>query len=935
MLEVERRGAVRKCGAKRAGTAGSAPAGTDGLRVEGNRATVRIRTERRGHQVADAHPAVHDADAPHGTHPGARHEQHAARSHARRRVHDVEPEGRPFPRRRLGRVPDAGGTSRRECRRLGERRGGYPPQLGASSVLTEKGRRGEHAEQQGNAWHSVTNLTIFKRLGHLSQRAPFRAVVTQSHPGTPQGWRQGGDPAGIGGTDACRKRGCDGGGGGRGGRAGRGGRRGWRGKCGAGRRDSGGDPRTRAPVPDRDRLRGGGAARPLSRIVRPRGGRRHDAGPDSLRDDRRRARAPVLFARRPRVPCRRSREGSEPDLAPGAARTGAGAAARRPDGRGVSPRAGGGGSRVTPSRTGWRTHRCGELRATHAGQRVRLGGWVHRRRDLGGLVFVDLRDRAGLVQVAFGPGWSPPEVLARAGGLGSETVVVVAGDVVARPPDMRNADLATGDVEVHAAELEILGPATTPAIPVARAKGEELPAEELRLKYRHLDLRRPEMQANLVLRHRLLQRARKTLSDLEFLEIETTILTKPTPEGARDYLVPSRLHAGEFYALPQSPQIYKQLLMVCGFDRYFQIARCFRDEDLRYDRQPEFTQIDLEASFVRSEEVLGFVEGVLVALWDEAGQRVARPFPRIPWREAMERFGTDKPDLRYELAIADWTAQVGPLGVPFFDSALKNGSRVRGLAVKGGGALSRKDVDQLAEAAKQLGSSGLAWVKRQGEQISGSVGKHFTAEALGQLGVGDGDAALMAVGPDRVTSPVLDRVRQEVIRRLQVKPKAAHAFCWVVDFPLFEPDPKTGRPVFAHHPFTSPHPDDVARLDTDPFSCRALHYDAVYNGNELGSGSIRITDAALQRRVFGLLGMSAAEAEARFGFLLNALQAGAPPHGGFAIGFDRVTMLLAGAGSLRDVIAFPKTTTARALFEGAPAPANPADLAALHIEVKP
>ena len=589
---------------------------------------------------------------------------------------------------------------------------------------------------------------------------------------------------------------------------------------------------------------------------------------------------------------------------------------------------------MTPSRTGWRTNRCGELRATHAGQRVRLGGWVHRRRDLGGLVFVDLRDRAGLVQVAFGPGWSPPEVLVRAGRLGSETVVVVAGDVVARPPDMRNAELATGDVEVHAAELEILGPATTPAIPVARAKGEELPAEELRLKYRHLDLRRPEMQANLVLRHRLLQRARKTLSDLEFLEIETPILTKPTPEGARDYLVPSRLHAGEFYALPQSPQIYKQLLMVCGFDRYFQIARCFRDEDLRYDRQPEFTQIDLEASFVGQEDVLGFVEAVLAALWDEGGHAIGRPFPRLTHREAMERYGTDKPDQRYDLAIADWTALVRPLGVPFFQSAVKDGSRVRGLAVKGGGALSRKDVDQLAEVTKQLGGAGLAWVKRQGEQISGSVGKHFTAETLGRLGVGDGDVALMTVGPDRITSPVLDKVRQEVIRRLAPRPETAHAFCWVVDFPLFELDPETGRPVFAHHPFTSPHPEDVAKLEADPLACRALHYDAVYNGHELGSGSIRITDPAVQRRVFGHLGLTPQEAEARFGFLLAALAAGAPPHGGFAIGFDRVAMLLAGAASLRDVIAFPKTTAARALFEDAPAPAAPADLATLHIEVK-
>ncbi|HKW41622.1 MAG TPA: aspartate--tRNA ligase [Gemmatimonadales bacterium] len=583
--------------------------------------------------------------------------------------------------------------------------------------------------------------------------------------------------------------------------------------------------------------------------------------------------------------------------------------------------------------TSRRTHRCGDLRLQHVGQRVRLGGWVHRRRDLGGIVFIDLRDRAGIVQVAVGPG-APEAVRRAAGGLTSETVIEVEGAVTARPATMKNPDLATGDIEVQASHLAVVGPAVTPAIPVARGKGEELAAEELRLKYRHLDLRRPEMQSNIVLRHRLLQRARRVLSDLEFLEIETPVLTKPTPEGARDYLVPSRLHPGEFYALPQSPQIYKQLLMVSGFDRYFQIARCFRDEDLRNDRQPEFTQIDLEASFVGMDDVIGFVEAVLVALWDEAGHRVERPFPRISWRDAMERYGTDKPDLRFGFPIADWTAQVKPLGVPFFQAALKDGARIRGLAVKGGGALSRKDVDQLAEAAKQLGGAGLGWVKRQGEQISGSVGKHFTPEALGALGVGDGDAALITVGPDRVTSPVLDRVRLEVIRRLATPPAMAHALCWVVDFPLFEPDPESGRPVFAHHPFTAPHPEDIDRFDTEPFACRALHYDAVYNGNELGSGSIRITDAALQRRVFAQLGLSPEQADARFGFLLSALQAGAPPHGGFAIGFDRVTMLLAGAGSLRDVIAFPKTTAARALFEGAPAPTDPADLAALHIEVE-
>ena len=565
---------------------------------------------------------------------------------------------------------------------------------------------------------------------------------------------------------------------------------------------------------------------------------------------------------------------------------------------------------------------------------MKLGGWVHRRRDLGGIVFLDLRDRAGLVQVAVGPGWAAPDVVSRAQTVGTEAVVTVEGEVVARPPNMRNSELATGDVEVHAASLQVLGPAETPAIPVARGKGEELAAEELRLKYRHLDLRRPELQANIILRHRLLQRARRALSELDFLEIETPNLTKPTPEGARDYLVPSRVHPGEFYALPQSPQIYKQLLMISGFDRYFQIARCFRDEDLRFDRQPEFSQIDIEASFVGQDDVMGYVEAVLIALWNEAGHTIARPFPRLTWREAMERYGTDKPDLRYDFAITDWTAQVQPLAVPFFQGAT-NGSRVRGIAVRGGGTLSRKDVDQLTEAAKTQGAPGLAWVKRQGEQVSGSVGKHFTAEALGRIGVGDGDVAVMTVGPDRVTSPALDKVRQEIIKRLGPAPTMSHAFSWVVDFPLFEPDPETGKPVFAHHPFTSPHPDDVRKLESDPFACRALHYDAVYNGHELGSGSIRITDPGVQRTVFRHLGLAPAEIDARFGFLLTALAAGAPPHGGFAVGFDRVAMLLAGAGSLRDVIAFPKTTSARALFEGAPAPARPEDLAALHIKVVP
>jgi len=588
---------------------------------------------------------------------------------------------------------------------------------------------------------------------------------------------------------------------------------------------------------------------------------------------------------------------------------------------------------TAPERTSWRSMYCGSLRAEHAGLGVTLGGWVHRRRDLGGIVFLDLRDRAGLVQVAVGPDWAAADVVARAGSLGAETVVVVEGEVVARPPNMRNPDLATGEVEVHASAVRVVGPAGTPPIPVARGKGEELPSEEARLTYRHLDLRRPEMQANLMLRHRLLQRTRRTMSDLGFLEIETPILTKPTPEGARDYLVPSRVHPGEFYALPQSPQIYKQLLMVAGFDRYFQIARCFRDEDLRFDRQPEFTQIDIEASFVGPEDVQRFVEAVLVACWAEAGQEVAAPFPRLAWRDAMARYGSDKPDLRFDLTLSDWTAAFAAWSDLPLAGALAADPRLRleGFLVPGGAVLSRKELDALSEIAKRAVGKTVVWCKRQGDQLSGSV--KLTAERAGALGLGDGGLAVMLFGAAAEIRPALGTLRVEVIRRLGLAPSRAHAFCWVVDFPLFEPDPETGHPVFAHHPFTSPHPEDVDKLDREPFACRALHYDAVYNGNELGSGSIRITDPAVQRTVFRHLGLSPAEIEARFGFLLNALAAGAPPHGGFAVGFDRVAMLLAGAPSLRDVIAFPKTTAARALFEGAPSPARAEDLASLHLEV--
>ncbi len=583
--------------------------------------------------------------------------------------------------------------------------------------------------------------------------------------------------------------------------------------------------------------------------------------------------------------------------------------------------------------TSLRSHRCGSLSRAEIGQRVRLGGWVHRVRDLGGVVFIDLRDRDGLVQLSFNPQWTSPEVLAAAGAVGQETVVLATGTVELRPESARDSSLGTREIEVRVTGFEVVGPAETPAIPVARNEGEELPAEELRLKHRVLDLRRPELQENLLLRHRLLQRARRTLSDLGFLEIETPILTKPTPEGARDYLVPSRVHPGEFYALPQSPQIYKQLLMVAGFDRYFQLARCFRDEDLRADRQPEFTQIDLEASFVSAADVQAVVERVLVDQWQEGEQPVTAPFPSLSWREAMERFGIDKPDLRYGLEIRDLTGLIQGDAAPFLLEARARGERLRGIVMPGGAGLSRKELDRLTQVAKQAKVSGLIWARQGDSGWEGQGVKALGAGLLGSIGGSSGDLLLAVSGPDAVTSPALHGVRLELARRPGTAVTTRHAFCWIVDFPLFELDPQSGGYLPAHHPFTAPHPDDFARLESDPARCRALHYDAVYNGNELGSGSIRITNPAIQRTIFKLLGIPEPEIRRRFGFLLDGLAAGAPPHGGFALGFDRIAMLLAGATSLRDVIAFPKTTAARALFEGAPTVVSADDLKGLHLRL--
>jgi aspartyl-tRNA synthetase len=521
-----------------------------------------------------------------------------------------------------------------------------------------------------------------------------------------------------------------------------------------------------------------------------------------------------------------------------------------------------------------------------------------------------------------------------AAAVGVESAVLIEGRVALRPAEMRNADLETGEVEVQATAIRVVGPAVTPAIPVALAKDGKLPSEELRLRHRVLDLRREELQHALVLRHRLMQVTRRFLSDRGYLELETPILTKPTPEGARDFLVPSRVHHGEFYALPQSPQIYKQLFMCCGFDRYFQLARCFRDEDLRADRQLEFTQIDIEASFITREDIIAMSEGLIQALWAEGGVEITTPFPRMSYADAMERYGCDRPDLRYGLEIADLTPHFAASESGIIQSALAVGGRVRGIRVPGAAGWSRKQVDELEAIAKGAGAGGLVRLKCVNGAVEGPLAKFLSAETTAALGLADGDLLLAVAGGDRVSSPALDRVRQECAQRLGLVRDTDRQFLWVLDFPMFDQDPASGALAAVHHPFTAPNAEDMAAHPAEPAKWRALAYDCVLNGTELGGGSIRTSDPGVQGRMFELLGIpDQAEQERRFGFLLEGLRAGAPPHGGIAFGFDRIAMLLAGASSLRDVIAFPKTTAARALFEGAPTPLSDGDLDELHIRI--
>ncbi|MBK9798008.1 MAG: aspartate--tRNA ligase [Holophagaceae bacterium] len=580
-----------------------------------------------------------------------------------------------------------------------------------------------------------------------------------------------------------------------------------------------------------------------------------------------------------------------------------------------------------------RTHRNGDLRLDHAGQTVRLLGWCRRVRNLGSLVFLDLRDRWGLVQLVANEETADPELLAKLKAVRSEFVLAAEGVVAER--ESKNPNMATGDVEIRLTGLRILNTAAPLPFPLE----DEGVGEDLRLTHRFLDLRRDQLQRNLQLRSETTNLIRNHFRELDFVEIETPILTKSTPEGARDYLVPSRVHPGEFFALPQSPQLFKQLLQVSGFERYIQICRCFRDEDLRADRQPEFTQVDLEMSFVRQEDIQGVVEPLMVKLARTVGREVSAPFPRLPFRDAMEWYGSDKPDLRCDIRIQDATPLFAASGFNLFRSAADSQGqrRVRALFFPGemAAALSRKQLDELQEVAKQLGAGGLPYAKWGKDGLSSSFKKFLEPAdevALRQhLGAAGEGLAIFAVGTDAQTSRILGDLRLRLARQFGQLDEARFAFLWVVDFPLLEWNEEHQRFVACHHPFTSPHPDDLDLLETDPGACRAVAYDLVLNGFEVGGGSIRIHDAETQSRLFQIIGIGAAEARSKFGFLLDALSYGAPPHGGLALGLDRLVMLLAGVDNIREVIAFPKTAQARCLMTNAPGPVDERQLRELHL----
>lgn len=584
--------------------------------------------------------------------------------------------------------------------------------------------------------------------------------------------------------------------------------------------------------------------------------------------------------------------------------------------------------------TSYRTHSCGELRADDEGKAVTLAGWVNARRDHGGLIFVDLRDRSGKVQIVFRPELAA-EAFAAAEQLRSEWVIQVEGEVAVRGADLVNPKLATGEIEVNVNKITILARAETPPFEI---EGGAEPAEDTRLKWRFIDLRRAKMQRSLAARHRAIRAVREFLSARGFLEIETPLLGKSTPEGARDYLVPARVMPGKFYALPQSPQLYKQLLMVAGLDRYFQIAKCLRDEDSRADRQPEFTQIDLEMSFASVDDVLAMTEGLIAAMFREGiGVELPVPFPRLSHPEAVAKYGDDKPDMRFDIEIVD-AAEFARSGefIPF-KRALEEGGIVRALRGVEWGGLSRREIDNLIGEVRGLGAGGMAWARVKGGTLEGGVAKNFSDDArkefVSTLGAEEGDIALFVGGPRKTTLAAMAFLRNRLGEARGWKARDRFAVEWIVDFPLFNRNEEEGRWESEHHPFTAPHPDDADKIESDPGAVRSLSYDLVINGSECASGSVRIHDSELQGRIFARLGLSEDDIEAKFGFFRGALAYGAPPHAGIAPGVDRIMAIMTGVESIRDVIAFPKTQRGADLMTGAPGDVDARQLRELGVSI--
>ncbi len=581
-----------------------------------------------------------------------------------------------------------------------------------------------------------------------------------------------------------------------------------------------------------------------------------------------------------------------------------------------------------------RTNQCGTLTKANVGETVVLNGWVQRRRDLGGVLFIDLRDRSGIMQIVFNPEFSG-EAHTIADKVRNEYVLAVKGTIIERSPETYNANLPTGEIEVRVTEIEVLNGAKTP--PFFIEDGIEID-ESIRLKYRYLDLRRPEMQQTLVLRSKAAKIFRDYLDENGFIDVETPILTKSTPEGARDYLVPSRVHPGEFFALPQSPQIFKQLLMVSGIERYYQIARCFRDEDLRADRQPEFTQVDLETSFVSQEQLHEMMEQLMVRLFKETiGAELTTPFQKLTYKEAIDKYGSDKPDLRFGLELVELSDLLADSGVKVFANVIAGGGQVKALNAKGCGTWSRKEIDDLLPFAARYGAKGLAWIQVKEGEMRGPIVKFFSEEELQamkeRVGAEDGDLILFSADKPKVVADVLGNLRLKIGRELGLIDDSVYKFAWVVDFPLLGYDEEAKRYVAEHHPFTRPREEDVALFDSDPGKIRAQAYDLVLNGYEVGGGSMRIYQRDIQEKMFKALGFTMEEAHEQFGFLLDAFEYGTPPHGGMAFGFDRLVMLLTGRTNLRETIAFPKTQSASDLMVDAPSEVATKQLQELSVRV--